>query len=376
MAEPFIQEQIPEEEQKILSEQEVRSIIDDYLLNGNYLIRTRDGSVVSLSELLAQTQKAFGGDGSDGDLIISSGTTTLDLSGARYFAKNYKTFSITGTGKLAFSNPHADGTIITIKAQDNVTITSSGTPTIDLTSIGGTGGTEGGDANPGNPGNIGTSVFFATGSGKGGIVANTNAKIAGATGGESNIAFISIDGKTIPISCGAGGGGGSRGANTGTGGAGGRGGGALLIECREALDFGASSDINLDGTDGGNGNDTYSAGGGGGGGGVLLILYNTLTTNAGTVTATGGDGGAGNLGVFVGGAGGTGQSIGGAIPNGGAGGGSNFASVDTGLGGSGGAGGGGGNAGSDGTDSTSTSGAGGGGGGGGAWAIIENITIV
>ena len=41
----------------------------------------------------------YGGDGSDA-LSISSGTTTVDLGGARVYILNYSSISITGTGKL------------------------------------------------------------------------------------------------------------------------------------------------------------------------------------------------------------------------------------------------------------------------------------
>ena len=59
----------------------------------------------------------YGGSGSDGALSISSGTTTIALGGARVVVKNYTNISITGTGDLAFSSPHADGTTIILKSQ-------------------------------------------------------------------------------------------------------------------------------------------------------------------------------------------------------------------------------------------------------------------
>jgi hypothetical protein len=368
MAEAFEESTIIPPEPTELTEADVRAIVDQALTGVTGIFRTKDGKIITLAELLTQTQRAFGGDGSDGDLIIESGTTTIDLGGVNYFTKNYSSISIIGTGKLAFSNAHSKGTNITLKCKNNVTITSSGSPTIDLASLGASGGTAG------NIGSIGTSIFFATGAGDGGSVGVVGQTIDGGAGGTSTMAFISIDGKLFPLSCGAGGGGGNIGASGGSGGTGGLGGGGLLIECRGDLNFGASSDINLDGAAGAQGDDIYSAGGGGGGGGVLIISYANLIANAGSVSADGGDGGAGTLGVRAGGSGGSGQSIGGNIPNGGDGG--NATVSDAGTGGGGGAGGGGGNPGSDGTGTNNSNGAGGGGAGGGAWAIIQNTNII
>lgn len=67
----------------------------------------------------------FGGDGSDGALNISSGTTTIDAGSAKLVIKNYTSISITGTAKLTISNPNANGTILILKSQGDVTITSS-----------------------------------------------------------------------------------------------------------------------------------------------------------------------------------------------------------------------------------------------------------
>ena len=84
--------------------------------------------------------RKFGGTGADGALNITSGITNLDLGGATIFERNYTSISITGTGQLTFSNPHTNGTIIILKSQGNVTLTSSGNPTIDLRNLGGSGG--------------------------------------------------------------------------------------------------------------------------------------------------------------------------------------------------------------------------------------------
>jgi hypothetical protein len=85
----------------------------------------------------------WGGTGADGVLNISSGTTTINLGNAAVFVKNYSSISITGSAVLNFSNPNTNGTIIIFRCQGNCVITSSGSPAIDLTSMGGAGGTVG-----------------------------------------------------------------------------------------------------------------------------------------------------------------------------------------------------------------------------------------
>ena len=88
-----------------------------------------------------------GGDGSDGALSITSGTTNIDCGGAAYVEKNYSSFSITGSGKLTFSNPHAFGTKVKFRSQSGFTMTSSTTPNIDISSMGGEGGGSQGGSN-------------------------------------------------------------------------------------------------------------------------------------------------------------------------------------------------------------------------------------
>lgn len=113
----------------------------------------------------------FGGTGADGALSITSGTTTINLGGAQFYVLNYTSISITGTGVLAFSNPHANGTTIIIKSQGDVTLTSSATPMIDCSGLGAAGGAGSTSTlNSGNDG-IGFGVFRTNkGSGSGGAV--------------------------------------------------------------------------------------------------------------------------------------------------------------------------------------------------------------
>jgi hypothetical protein len=175
---------------------------------------------------------SFGDGGVDGPLTISSGTTNIDLAGASFLQKNYSSISITGTGALTFTNPHANGTRIIFKSMGDVTLTSSATPNIDLRNLGAAGGA-GYDANHGS---------------------------------------------------------------------GGRGAGALLIECAGALNF--TGTINATGTAGGDASQaagTTRGGGGGGGGGTVWIIYNSLVSAAGTITATSGATGANGGGNIQGG---------------------------------------------------------------------------
>ena len=292
------------------------------------------------------TKGNFGGNGADGVLAISSGTTTVNLAGARYVVLNYTSISITGTAKLAFSNPHTEGTAIVIKSQGNTTITSSDTAAIDVSALGASGGTggvsSGGDGGNGTDGQTG---FGTVGKGDGG------AAQVGGPGGTAPTPLVELDEMDIKVSklirylVGAGGGGGEAGeANGGSppnGSAGGRGGGVLILECAGALNF-TTGGIKAEGEDtatpsGGNPNFAGSGAGGGGGGGTVLIFYNTLTANTGTIsvvggtgavgqtsqipgtakTGAGGGGGAGATAGTTGGGGGAGAGAGGTGGNGG-----------------------------------------------------------
>lgn len=247
----------------------------------------------------------FGGTGADGALTLTTGTTNIDLGGVTVFTKNYTSISITGDAKITFTNPHANGTIVIFKSQGDVTITSSTVPAIDLRGIGAAANTVG--IGTANSTNYVPQLTWWSG--------NTPYEYSGAIPGLYQAAYIS---RFMNLFAGGGGGGGTAG-NGGTGGAGGRGGGGLYIECGGALNI--SSTINASGSNGtagsggnspnqfykggygGGSNETSTtaqgpafgtygaAGGGGGGGGCIVILYNTLTSNTGTYTLTGGTGG-------------------------------------------------------------------------------------
>ena len=273
--------------------------IGNYSTGKYFSYDTLSGNMV-LNGYVQTSIGVFGGDGSDGALSISSGTTTIDLAGAAIFIKNYSSISITGTAKLAFSNPHANGTIIIFKCNGNVTITSSTVPCIEISELGAAGGAGGsGVTAPGSAGNSGLGNIFSTGGGGGGVQSPTN---TGGAGGSLITSYSTRFFKIVNLMVGGGGGGGATGS--GTGGAGGRGGGAFYLECKGSLNF--TGTINANGGVGGNG--TNGAGGGGGGAGSVEMLYNSLTANTGTINTNGGVGGttsASNSGGAGGGGGGT-----------------------------------------------------------------------
>ena len=242
----------------------------------------------------------FGGSGADGALTVTSGTTNIDCGAARVVIKNYTSISITGTGKVTFSNPHANGTIIILRSQGDVTLTSTATaPILDASAMGAVGGTAVTSGTPanGNSGTDGQGIYKKTNLGTG------STDLAAGSGGAAPSSFISTAighfywalryHWAVP---GAGGGSGMVNSSGGddSSGKGGRGGGVLIIECGGAWNFTISSGISVAGENGGNGAVTgsgYGMGGGGGGGGFFLALYNTLTSNSGTVNVAGGTGG-------------------------------------------------------------------------------------
>ena len=276
----------------------------------------------------------FGGTGADGALSITSGTTTIDLGSSALVTKNYTSISITGTGALAFSNPAAGGTIIHLKSQGNVTITTSVSPAIDLRGLGGAGG--GAGTTGGAFGKGGGGGASATTNGNAGVAPNATECAAGTagtsygrwitdalpTGGggggttAGGIAGVSplyssafskyLKLYVMPGSGGGGGSGGWNGSANVAGGAGGRGGGALFLEVSGLYE--CSSVINAAGTAGASGTARGGAGGGGGAGSIV-ILYNSLTSDTGTYTVTGGAGGDDGSDGGEGGAGGAGFSL-------------------------------------------------------------------
>jgi hypothetical protein len=254
----------------------------------------------------------FGGTGEDGALEVSSGILTIDLGGVKKFVRNYTSISITGTGAINFINPHSGGTLIILKSQGNVTLTSTAVPMIDCRGLGGRGGAGGISSFSSINGQDGVSGNFILDLlphfGSGGLAGNTSGAGGGAGGNDfsepRNIYINEIFRKFIVLACGSGGGGGSAAYGTApgmtAGGKGGNGGGALYIECGGAWNFTTVEGIDVSGEDGQNGvditiNDSSSTGGGGGGGsaGMFLAIVNSITANTGTIRNVAGKGGRG-----------------------------------------------------------------------------------
>jgi hypothetical protein len=303
--------------------------------------------------------RSFGGDGSDGILNVTSGTTSIDASGANIVVKNYLSINVSAGAVLNLTNKATTGTILVLRSVDNTTIAG----TVNLVGSGASANENGYlilDALTTHDGNNGTGVGSGTG-GSGGTVYNSPPLgMLYTTPVAENIV---ID-RNYRLSCGSGGGNGVAGAGTtgGTAGAGGSGGGVVILECGGALNF--TGQILADGekgADGGDGSGTGAGAGGGGGGaaGMILVMYNLLTANTGTASTKGGAGGAGGDGVTTvwtgdaggGGGGGAGSYTAGG-ENGGAGGINSAPPVA-------------------GTNTTDASGAGGGG-GGAADLVLKN----
>lgn len=258
--------------------------------NGEIVALMYDGTNFQMiSSGSALSLLKFGGDGSDGALSISAGTTTIDLGGAKQVIKNYSSISITGTGKLAFTNPHANGTLITLKSLGDVTLTSSTTPNIEASGLGSSGGTVG------TPGTNGNFVLDASNHfGDNAVMASAGTGAAGAGGGGGGSLVVGSDGSNAPAGSSVKGNGGAVYSNLFF---------YTVLDVfylfRKAL-FTAVGSGGGAGASGEPAANSAGGGGGGGGGGQVLILYNSLTANSGTISTNGGAAGA--AGVVMGGA--------------------------------------------------------------------------
>lgn len=279
------------------------------------------------------------GDGSDGNVTIASGTTTLTRD------MFYNTLTVNGTGILQTNGYRVfvKGTL-TIDNTSGAVIRNNGTVgTVGSNQAGGTGGAGGGGGaggvsgslpagTAGSAGGAGANDGSNTGSnGTAGIntthTINTTAGVAGGNGGTagapgsggaggtvgaitnlprnsfstyylmdftSTTAFIQF---TVNAGGGGGGGGssnGSTGSGAGGGGGGGGGGGIVWIACKTLAITGTGA-IQANGGNGGNGgNGAGGKGGGGGGaggtGGAVIAIYH-LKSGTGTMVASGGSGG-------------------------------------------------------------------------------------
>jgi hypothetical protein len=274
---------------------------DNYTFNGN---STFNGTTTANGRVDGITK--FGGTGADGALTITSGTTTINLAGSPLVVKNYSSISITGTGVLMFSNPHANGSVIILRSKGNVIITSTAlSGAIDISNLGGSGGASG---SGGTNGMAVNNVLPRAGT----QPATGGAGVGGTGGDFSNGLFYG----SYPLFAGAGGAGGYTASYAC--GAGGKGAGGLVIEAKgsyqqtgiiyAAGNNGGNSpgSQNTSGRAGGGGGAgrvsgsnggaySYSGscdlcGGGGGGGGSVIVLYDTYIAT-GTINVAGGVGG-------------------------------------------------------------------------------------
>lgn len=227
----------------------------DLNLSGNALISGNLGISGSLS-VANNNYVKFGGDGSDGDLVVAAGaTTTLDFGGQNYLIKNYKTVNIAGV--LTATNTPASGGILILRSAGEFIVSGK----IDLKGKGATAGTTGYYSNAANfyTGSA-TSTYYIT----------------------NKFNYLYERGLKFPFVVGSGGGTASQswtGPGCGNtyypGGVGGNGGGSLFLELGGKINI--TGYIDLSGNDGQNGvggSNVGVSGGGGGASGNIFMLYN------------------------------------------------------------------------------------------------------
>lgn len=247
------------------------------------------------------------GDGSDGDVSISSDTNITVWT-----IKQYKNLSIDAGYTLSSSS-----TSLILYVQERLNIwgainlngKNSSTSNVDPSYAAAGGGGGGGSPTLGSP-TSGRNTTIASG-GAAGYVGHLD----GGGGGDITLMYQTYfrmrsdirDGYAL-TSWGARGGTGS-GASMSA--AGGNGGGCILIFANEVY-IGSTGSITANGNVGADGSWTvgpnYCGGGGGGGGGLIWIVTQNYT-NDGTISATGGAGGAGYSSAGDGGDGGDGAAI-------------------------------------------------------------------
>lgn len=231
------------------------------------------------------------GDGSDGDVSISGGTTTL----ARDMFYNTLTVTSTGVLKTARYRVYAKTAIVvesggSINDDGNDASGSTQGNALTATILGGAqagrvGGTGAGTAGA-NISNTFGGAGGAGGAGSGGAGgAGGTATVPGASFGHIRTvpqtvlgALIYASGQTQYTAGVGGGSGGGNGASNGGGGGGG--GGNMVLVAKSITNSGTISAI---GGDGGTGTANNCGGGGGGGGGVILITTSSYTGTAPSV---------------------------------------------------------------------------------------------
>ena len=252
-----------------------------------------DPDVIKLME-------TFYGDGSDGDVTISSDTTlTSDMA--------YNNLTINAGVTL---NPNGYRIFVKGTLTNNGIIARNGNDGIAGTGNGGTGGAAladnnlggsgvgGGDGTGGslNGGSVNPAIGKNGGQGGNGSYGVGSAGVATAPSFIFSVYPFCVQMNDFPgTTLLKGGAGGGCGGNDGTGGhdysgGGGSGGGVMVLVAKTIINGGT---ISVNGGNGANAAGIYdSGGGGGGGGGCMVLIYNSLT-NTGTISASGGTGGAG-----------------------------------------------------------------------------------
>ena len=242
------------------------------------------------------------GDGTDGDVILTSGTTQLDP----YQIKQYRNLQI-NNGAILGCN--ASPAVMIIFVSQNMLV--SGVLTVAHQ---GAAGGAGGVGGVGSPGTSNANGYCGAGGDGGAAAAGFGAGIGGSTIASHGAPGNAITEKDVAefrllpskrenfiLSWGAGGGGG--GSATDNGGNGGQGGGGIVIFA-QGLVVDTTGIITASAENGhpevGSGAD---AGGGGGGGGGFIYIVTKSYSNQGSITASGGTGGAGHNAGWAGGAG-------------------------------------------------------------------------
>lgn len=286
------------------------------------------------------------GDGSDGNVTISSGTTTLVRD------MYYNNLTMSGTGIL-----NTSGFKIFIKGILDLTAAQAGAIQWNgnngSNASGATGGAAPSAQNGGTVGSIGTGGSGTTattangGNGTAGLINNSNSTVSGAGGGGGTgtsgtgggggaartsafaLPFERFEANlllgAVLLSGGTGGSGGGAGAgdgsnNGGGSGSGGSGGGIVAIYANIIVKSSntPAGVIQANGGNGGNGGNTSAGvtggggGGGGGSGGWVYIAYNKLygPSISRAVWANGGTGGNGGTSTGAGSSGGSGGNAG------------------------------------------------------------------
>jgi hypothetical protein len=243
-----------------------------------------EAELINLLQWFQPATPLFGGDGSDGDLTVSTNTALAeDPADSGVALKQYGTLTI-NSGITLSLDTGVYGMILAarrIKMASNakidvtgdggaggVAIAGNGPPGEDG-GFGGGGGGGAGDTDTGGGGG-GSGGLFSPGWGQGG--AGGAIHETGGTGSKLIMAEQDIYWRTLANLMVYGAGGGAGGGQYG--GDGGDGGGFIIINCG-VLEIGSGAAFDASGGDGENAT-SYDGGGGGGAGGVICVIANRI----------------------------------------------------------------------------------------------------